>query len=125
MENYDELCLWFHYAIKCSLFFQVCQRLLLNYNDSTKSVLVYTGGHLVFLRLQPQVKSFRTGKPTNFIAVYVHQNGRRFQNPNLSQEGNSSMAEKLFKCAINFPVMNCKSCDFISSLYPHSQLFHK
>lgn len=31
MESYDKLlCLWFHYAIKCSLFFQICQRLLLN-----------------------------------------------------------------------------------------------
>lgn len=27
-------------------------------------------------------------KPGNFIAVYVHQNGEKFQNSILSQEGN-------------------------------------
>lgn len=33
MANDDELlCLWFHYDVKCSLFFQVCQWLLLNSN---------------------------------------------------------------------------------------------
>lgn len=36
MEDYDALsCLWFCYAIKCSLFFQICQSLLPNSNRVT------------------------------------------------------------------------------------------
>lgn len=43
IENYNELCLWFQYAIECSLFFQVWQKLLLNENTVTDKVAVYTG----------------------------------------------------------------------------------
>lgn len=92
IENYNELCLWFQYAIECSLFFQVWQKLLLNENTVTVSTkwlcIQELGTDLVFLRLWPPVKSFRMEKPGNFIAVYVYQNGEKFQNSILSQEGN-------------------------------------
>lgn len=63
-----------------------------------------------------------------FIASYIYQNEERFQNPIMSYEGNSTMAEILIKCAIiNFPVMHLsESHDFISlQLSTSNALIHK
>lgn len=57
-------------------------------------------GEWIFLKLEPQVNSFRIRKPY-FIAVYIHPNKGRFQNQF------STMLETLLKCPINnFPVVH-------------------
>lgn len=94
------------------------------YSDSTKWLCIQElGTDLVFLRLWPQVKFFRMEKPSNFIALYVHQNGEKFQNSILSQEENLRQRTYL-NILLIFSFTSQQVAWFtIFSVYPHLHWF--